>query len=1062
MRKQKIFSYLILIMIFIIPNVVFATDYSTSDMENRETVTKDGETVIAQGEPVMAETRSWGLVATEPFIGNDGNYYPAGTPLIVYDENGRTGNTREQNQISFKDPTMGYGGNVEMFVDVLAEPVLVVTSVDVNGNTVVKGYNLPSAEIGNYTGNIFSSPQEYIEFINEKGYFTYSLPDGETELTIESYTRVFGEDALYNKSVLYNESFESMIVKPIYKDGKLVYEGIDESIITALLAFGSTPDQMQNLLNLYKLYAVYGEDIPLDELLDLYIGGPEPGTIPEGEWSEYGPAEVSASVWSNIYNVGVAIPTSEMVYGSISASEFSWYYKVKATADFQEYTINNITLYWDPYQQKVPIMVTNASGELVESGETWKTFYRHSEKVNITGIYITHYFSVEEANMNKVANKVNGQVIGGGNLSNGATGALASLGVSGASGYIDRSGGIVFDDNLIDSSVFNAYGEDKEIAIANAQQEIAERIKEASYVKNDKLVIQTAVLGGQTELGEEFKETPYLEPSFLQNPSSGTMSGGGEKMIPSSVENGEYSSSAVVSYLPVEGFDNGGQYNKSASASSVFVHTPVVNEVVKDSIVVDNLINQKINQEESVRYLTLDEYFTVVIPKVGTHINAKGYDTREYNAFQAVPQDISNWGKLKDIKLPFDAYLQPYNTLVKAGTWLSDLGLATAQSTYTFLIPVWAEEAAGEICVRVVAENAGTYVKGSEYDVNLVQNGANTDWTKYVAESTISVEVVGKIYDLRVSGTNDPAWENLKGENGNYISETEFPFGQAGQNKIYQYKFAPKLGYVVEFDFKTKGIKTDNVDVSIQPEGFYFVSKNGGEAVEVDLYYQTTNRQYVKLALNGNNSDIIVNLSNKFMKVAVSELTDSKLIMGTLIGVTYNYNENVKIGKLPKLNIPENLRLCYNNFSEYVNELYKKSQAEIILDATNGLAYDEEKFNRVVDGNSVVKASVGHWYAGYRLPSSTIAVPKGTGQREIINNPEIAKKNGYILVKFDIIGKDNTENYLKYIGPKALNESPMEPAILPNGKPATVPDGTVLIFETDLKANNDYEVIGTH
>ena len=40
--------------------------------------------------------------------------------------------------------------------------------------------------------------------------------------------------------------------------------------------------------------------------------------------------------------------------------------------------------------------------------------------------------------------------------------------------------------------------------------------------------------------------------------------------------------------------------------------------------------------------------------------------------------------------------------------------------------------------------------------------------------------------------------------------------------------------------------------------------------------------------------------------------------------------------------------------------------------------------------------------------------------------------------------------------------NPNQPVTLPNGKPATVPDGTVLIFETDLRANNDYEVIGTH
>ena len=43
------------------------------------------------------------------------------------------------------------------------------------------------------------------------------------------------------------------------------------------------------------------------------------------------------------------------------------------------------------------------------------------------------------------------------------------------------------------------------------------------------------------------------------------------------------------------------------------------------------------------------------------------------------------------------------------------------------------------------------------------------------------------------------------------------------------------------------GIKFNNVDVSVEPEGFYFVSKNGGEAQPVDLYYHTTNQKYIKI-----------------------------------------------------------------------------------------------------------------------------------------------------------------------------------------------------------------------
>ena len=94
----------------------------------------------------------------------------------------------------------------------------------------------------------------------------------------------------------------------------------------------------------------------------------------------------------------------------------------------------------------------------------------------------------------------------------------------------------------------------------------------------------------------------------------------------------------------------------------------------------------------------------------------------------------------------------------------------------------------------------------------------------------------------------------------------------------------------------------------------------------------------------------------------------------------------------------------------------------------------------------------------------------------------IAKKNGYILVKFDIVGKNGAEDYLRYTGPESITEpgkyedgkkwqdpsgnpdpiNPNQPVQLPNEKPETIPDGIVIMFETDFKANNDYEVIGTH
>ena len=93
--------------------------------------------------------------------------------------------------------------------------------------------------------------------------------------------------------------------------------------------------------------------------------------------------------------------------------------------------------------------------------------------------------------------------------------------------------------------------------------------------------------------------------------------------------------------------------------NNVFVHTPVVNNA--NITYVEPFINQKISKSD-VEYLQLDKSFTVTIPNDGTHKNVKGYGTRLYNSWQAVPKTITNWGKIKDVKISFDVYLHEGNS----------------------------------------------------------------------------------------------------------------------------------------------------------------------------------------------------------------------------------------------------------------------------------------------------------------------------------------------------------------------------------------------------------------
>ena len=1078
--RFKNFSICVLMLFFIFPSVIFAKQYTEAEVTGREMGfdASTGTSYVKEGQPIITESTFHGEASTEAFEYN-GQVYPKGTVMYTIDENGITGNVKEGQSITYNDPSLI--GSKDNTVVIKGKGECINRTINENGEVV---FVTPTVKITGYNDQVYDAAA-YIERLNSNDLLMETISmTGWSEITMENFNQISQmvnigtlEDGMVFLGEGRTESEQYLQLEWNAELGSYVMTGVDKKEGVVLVIDGSGPDA-ENIFFYWvedKLYAVYGdgevEMIP-DEDTTTNPEDPGPGgntSASSARWTGYGAASMSASVSSDKYNVSEAIPTSENITGNVSALDMSWSYAID---------MKNVTKSY-PFVAHLAWDWGVVSTGYYDSNNKWvpkiEYGYRQHDSEDITGVYTTHYFYVVHAEMSRLSSAY---------VSNETTGTLATVGPASITGNLSRNGNVITIESLLPDSVSgSSYANSRSAALANAKANATAAIKAATYAQNDTMVMKNGGLSGVTPLGEEFGDNPYGNYSSLSNPTPENLGNSGTKMIPSDKTNGWYSSSAGASYSAVPSFD-GKPDSAGASPSNVFVHTPVVNRA---TITVDAFINQKVTHESGITYLQLDRGFTVNIPDDGIHIGAQGYGSRTYNSNQAVTGYPSNWGKIKDVKVPFDAYLQPSNTLIKAGTWLSDYGLATTQTSYTFLVPVWAEEDKGEIEIRVVAENIPVYTDGSSCPTGLLQDGANLDYTKYIAEKKILVEVIGKIYDLRISSTNDPGWPEIKGKDGPYVAAQEFPFGQAGQNSHKQYRFAPKLGYIVEFDFKTKGVKTDNVDVSVQPEGFYFVSKDGGEAQEVDLFFKTVTNQYIKIDPSTNNSDIIVNLSNQFMRVVVQEIIDSRRIMIDQVGVTYTYNQNVPIGQLPALKMPEKLRLCYNNFAEYINRLYGKSEAGITADANGGLSYSTGKYDAVNNGKDTVIASVGHWYAGYRLPSSTIAVPKGTTVNQILRNPNIAKKNGYILVKFDIVGKNGDEDYLRYTGPESITEpgqytkdedgkeqkwqdpqgnpdptSPKQDIELPNGKPAIVPDGSVILFETDLKANNDYEVIGTH
>lgn len=846
------------------------------------------------------------------------------------------------------------------------------------------------------------------------------------------------------------------------EDGKFSFQIPEDVPNDYLLAFTQIEDpltgEMVDISKTFRLFIALGDGSKSNEP---YKPEEKPDTEPDDAhryhsvktsmttFTDMEP-DLSASISSSIYDVTEGIPTSENLNYSITADNAL--YSISTRETTLNAGVKNITIILKAtYPQKHTQITYNESGDKIE--KTWTTIETLTKTVTKNYSYDMPTLKLYDVPISLILPVQNGsiQAENTGNVLSSGT-----LGLAGSNVLSEQILSIIAKDPKVEDVEYENLGR---FSSKSAAQKALNN-NDGTNVKNR---IKAAVHAAVSYVGNTSYAYYGLNVTTKYNnnikPVVAKTSGGSTNMIPSTCPNGFYTSSGTVNYAGNKSF--------GVKPNNLVVHTPVVNNAYISDV--SDFINQKINIDKNRTYLMLDEQFTITIPDNGTHNNIKGYGTRKYNTAQGVTKLPTTWGKIKDIKLPFDAYLHykknntTYKYFVKANTWLSESGagdvISLTNNTYTFTIPVWATEGTCNIETRVIAENA---INSDMYV--LAEEGKNSSATNYVATKVIPVEVIGKIYDLRISASNDPGWAEVYSwkNQRDYITADEFPFGGQGQNKVTQYKYAPKLGYTFVFNFKTKGRKSNNIDVSVQPEGFYFVSRDGKKTQEVDLYYNTTTKSNIQILPADTNVNLAVTLRDAMYKVAPQEFTDSTRIYNS----KYNYGSAVRVGTFAKMNLPENLRLCYNNFEEYVGKLYGKGSTENSISGNAG-------------ARDTVIGSVGHWYAGYRLPASTKAVPKGANINDAIKNKSYLT-DGYILVKFDLKTKykNNSGNYdyLQYMGPEGINEAGdntgkliedwtkdgVKDFTLPNGNIAKVPVGSVAIFEANLRSSNDAEVGGTH
>jgi len=783
-------------------------------------------------------------------------------------------------------------------------------------------------------------------------------------------------------------------------------------------------------------------------------------TVETTVYSDHAP-NISMNVSNPIYDISASIPTSENLE-----------YFVSAKAALHDITVRKITFYGYAYDVKLTATCSypdkDEKGKEIRSSYT----YTHEEAWQSEDVSVPSFYDVTISVIDPVTGSVMThtceefpEYILSSNVSLPGLDKVSSqtleiqIQSAGINGHYDK-----------DCGGADSYGEAVEAAKGADVESLKNQIRSA--LKN---AMESSVKGSVNykylQLEVKTRSCNYVAPH------APNVSGTQTILIPSDYANGYYAPSGVVNYELT---------SHDSTINRVYVHSPVVNNAY---LTMDTFDNQKIAQE-NIEYTQLDGSFTITIPDYGTHKDYPGYNSRAYNSKQGVNSANTTWGTIRDFKIPFDVYVfdKDYENnkkkyFLKANTWLSEdsnisyndvakILYSNSSSdkqgyvSFKVTVPVWVKEGlytwdsnkgsrvGDSIYVRVAAENvlnsSGARkalltedsrivieeVQGKSYNSGTLFNGEGTD--KYVAIKKIPIEVIGKIYDLRINATNDDGWTDVysASHNKDYIDAAELVFGQKGQNKASSYSYAPKLGYTFSYTFKTKGRKSNNVDAKIDANGgFFFVPKNAGQSTEVEkvtLFYKKSGTNVYIPVLD--NSQIQVNLNANYMEIPQEEKTNSALIYPLEYGnkdmfdtaLPYNYNTPVMLkntlinGNIYKYNLPHNLRFTYDNFAEYLSQNGDASIKQIAIKYTgtvngvdvsnNGVEYqykgnviqgkyginntkasiiDNVKnmseamktygFNKgdsrgVETGEQYILGSVGHWHVGFRLPTSTIAI----------------------------------------------------------------------------------------
>lgn len=483
----------------------------------------------------------------------------------------------------------------------------------------------------------------------------------------------------------------------------------------------------------------------------------------------------------------------------------------------------------------------------------------------------------------------------------------------------------------------------------------------------------------------------------------------------------------------------------------VTVHTPVV---CFPSVHDDKDFNQKVKPDMSRVSVILDRPNSISIPTVGQHLSILGYGY----------QDYAKYTRKKQVKFPFDIYKgtdRATGTYIKADTWID---VPLEYDNMNFYTPIWVDEGNYDVEFRAIAINA-------PYDTSYEHN-ANLDLRNYVAYEKIPVQVIGRLYDFKITDIEDyPTWQDvfrvgtdtLKHTGNYYWIGTK---DQNGKTKGNSSEFTVPIingshpskdnigvlptGYKFKFELVTIGNLFNPYDcINITPT-FYYVDKNGQNRQQVDLYYSENiegkDKNFVKVgSTTDKNNPKYMRLGNADRNVPESEIKATAYVLG--IAEETLKNNKTKIGYFSQVVLPSAARM-------FIGDTYMTPSG-----------VDPVK----------VKKSQQHWYGEYYLPNKVYAVPKDYdvfeyAKKHGLNGKEsFWLKNGYIMVNFKIdtvkdqqFSSPDLSYYDVPLGNMWNIEGAIKTKVDDNNVSFTFNRGDMILYDLDKKASDDYKSGGTH